>query len=66
MVEKFLIQEKGDIGRTVTRVKAVEWDERPLPKQPEHAYVLNTRQRVEKIWERMNKNRDKRLQEIDI
>ena len=66
MVEKFLIQENGDIERTVTRVKAVEWDERPLPKQPEHAYMLNTRQRVEKIWERMNKNRDKRLLEIDI
>ncbi len=66
MVEKFLIQEKGDIDRTVSWVKAAEWDERPLPKQPEHAYMLNTRQRVEKIWERMNKNRDKRLLEIDI
>jgi len=66
MVEGFLIQEKGDIDRTVSRVKVVQWDERSWPKQPEPAYMLNTQQRVKKIWERMNKNQDKRLKDIKI
>lgn len=66
MVENFLIQEKGDIDQTVSRVKEVQWDNRPWPKQPEPAYILNTRQRVETIWARMNKNKDKRLKDIKI
>ena len=57
LVEDFLIKEKGDIDRTVDRVKAVEWDKRSWPKQPETAYLLNTRHRVQKIWERMVNNR---------
>lgn len=55
MTEGFLIAEKGDIDRAALRVKAVEWDDRPWPKQPETAYLLNTRQRVKTIWARMNK-----------
>ena len=55
MAEGFLDQEKGDIDRSVLRIKAVEWDKRPWPKQPESAYLLNTRQRVKTIWQRMNK-----------
>ncbi len=51
--EGFLVQEKGDIDRTVSRVKAGEWDNREWPKQPESAYLLNTRQRVKTIWTRM-------------
>ena len=64
MVEEFLVQEKGDLEQTVSRVKEVQWDNRPWPKQPEPAYILNTRQRIEKIWERMHKNEDKRLTDI--
>ncbi|MCK5162423.1 MAG: MBL fold metallo-hydrolase [Desulfobacula sp.] len=61
MTERFLVQEKDDIDSVVSRIKAVEWDNRPWPKQPESAYLLNTRQRVTTIWERMNKNSDERL-----
>jgi len=53
MVETYLRADGGDIERVVSRVKAEEWDPRPWPKQPEPAYVLNTRARVEKVWERM-------------
>jgi 2-aminobenzoylacetyl-CoA thioesterase len=53
MVEKFLLAEHGDIERAVARVKAVEWDPKPFPKQVEPAYLLNTQARVQKIWERM-------------
>lgn len=55
MVEGFLKAEGGDIERSVVRVKAAQWDPKPVPKQPEPAYLLNTRARVEKIWERMQK-----------
>ena len=56
MTEGFLGEEKGDIDRAVLRVKAVEWDDRPWPKQPESAYLLNSRQRVKTIWARMNQH----------
>jgi len=55
MVEGFLRFEQGNIKRVVSRVKAWQWDPKPLPKQPEHAYLLNTQARVKKIWERMQK-----------
>jgi len=58
MVERVLLDEKGDIERTVKRIKAEQWDPRPLPKQPEPAYLLNTRARVKNIWERMRKSKN--------
>ncbi len=61
MAEGFLIQEKGDIKRVAFRIKALEWDNRPWPKQPETAYLLNTRQRVKIIWDRMNNNNASRV-----
>lgn len=55
MVEGFLRDERGDIERSIARVKTVEWDKMPFPKQPEPAYLINTRTRVEKVWERMQR-----------
>lgn len=56
MTEVFLAREKGDIDQAVLRIKAEEWDDRPWPKQPESAYLLNTWQRVNTIWNRMNRH----------
>ena len=56
MTEKFLVQEKGEIEKAVELVKKAEWDPRPWPKQPESAYLLNTWNRVNTIWNRMNRN----------
>ncbi|MFH1351366.1 MAG: MBL fold metallo-hydrolase [Pseudomonadota bacterium] len=53
MVEGFLRDEGADINRAVARVKAVEWDPKPAPKQPEKPYLINTQIRVKTIWERM-------------
>jgi len=55
MTEKFLLDEEGDIDRAVARVKAAEWPLIPFPKSPEQAYQFNTRIRVERIWERMQR-----------
>lgn len=57
MTETLLVQEKGDIDKVVERVKKAEWEPRPWPKQPESAYLLNTWQRVNTIWKRMQRNR---------
>jgi glyoxylase-like metal-dependent hydrolase (beta-lactamase superfamily II) len=55
MVEQFLLEEKGDIERTVARVKDFQWDDLPYPKQPEPAYLLNTRARVAHVRDRMER-----------
>ena len=60
-VEEWLRREAGDIDRVVARIKSEEWDPKPAPKQPESAYLLNTRIRVRKIWERMEKQAVGRL-----
>jgi len=53
MAEGFLLTVNGDIEQAAAMVKEAEWASAPSPKQPEYAYMVNTRTRVEKIWERM-------------
>ena len=48
-VKRYLKEEKGDVNRVVARVKTDEWDEKPLPKQPLEAYLINTKTRVRTI-----------------
>jgi hypothetical protein len=55
LVENSLRETGGDIEAAVTRVKADQWDNQPVPKQPEQPYLINTRQRVEVIRKRMQK-----------
>ncbi len=57
MVERFLLEEDRDVDRVVQRVKVQEWDPKPLPKQPERAYVINTKARVQTLLKRMEKRR---------
>ena len=52
MVEEFLEHEGGSITETVARIKAIEWDPKPWPKQPEMAYLLNTTAKVQNIQRR--------------
>ena len=56
-VERFLLDEDGDVDRVVRRVKIREWDPKPLPKQPEKAYMMNTKARVQTVLKRMVKKR---------
>jgi len=57
MVERLLREEGGEVERVVARIKAKKWDPKPLPKQPERAYVMNTETRVSIILERMKKRK---------
>ncbi|MBI5589325.1 MAG: MBL fold metallo-hydrolase [Deltaproteobacteria bacterium] len=52
LVETYLAEEHGDIGRVMTRIKAVEYDVKPEPKQPEPAYLLNLEARVKAVGKR--------------
>ena len=56
-VERFLLDEDRDIDRVVQRIKIQEWDPKPLPKQPEKAYIINTKARVGTVLKRMLKRR---------
>ena len=53
LVERLLSQEHGDVNRVVERVKLEEWEGKPLPRQPEKSYLLNTGIRVRNILNRM-------------
>lgn len=52
-VKRYLREEKGDIDRTVARVKMAEWDKKSLPKQPLEPYLINTRIRAKLIRKHM-------------
>ena len=57
-VERILRNTSGDVERTVRQIKDNEWENLSYPKQPEPAYLINTRARVRHIWERMNRSED--------
>ncbi|MBW1722981.1 MAG: MBL fold metallo-hydrolase [Deltaproteobacteria bacterium] len=56
-VEKMLMETGGDVEETVTRIKALQWEDLPYPKQPEAAYLINTRARVRHIRARLKRKR---------
>ena len=45
-VDRLLDEEQGDVEKVVARIKEVEYDHLPSPKQLESAYLLNCRARV--------------------
>lgn len=52
-VKRYLKEEKGDPDRVAARVKSVEWDPKPLPKQPLEAYMMSTKTRINTIRKHM-------------
>ncbi|HKI48780.1 MAG TPA: MBL fold metallo-hydrolase [Desulfobacteria bacterium] len=52
-VKQYLKEEEANIDRVVARIKADEWDEKPLPKQPLQAYLMSTKIRVKIILKHM-------------
>jgi len=49
MVRKFWYEEEGAMSRVIDRIKAVEYDDLPLPKQPEGAYRINLEARIKSV-----------------
>ena len=45
-VDRLLEQEHGEVERVMELVKSEEYDPRPMPKQPEAAYLMNLEARV--------------------
>lgn len=54
LVEECLREENGHIEKAALKVKRMEWDPEPWPKQPEGAYWLNTIARITSISDRMS------------
>jgi glyoxylase-like metal-dependent hydrolase (beta-lactamase superfamily II) len=55
--DEFLDQERGDVDKVVARIKAVEYDSMPDPKQPLTAYLLNLQARVRHLASRAKDDR---------
>ena len=53
MFERLLAEEHGDEACVAARVRALEYDPKPFPKQPEPAYLLNLAARVSVMKKRM-------------
>jgi glyoxylase-like metal-dependent hydrolase (beta-lactamase superfamily II) len=53
-VEELLLGEGGSIKSVVARIKAEEYDTRPLPRQPEKAYLLNLTTKVTHLAEKVS------------
>ena len=49
MVEEFWLKEKGDLGRVLQKIKEIEYDPLPTPKQPEPAFVINLEARIKSV-----------------
>lgn len=58
MVERALEAEGGDVPKTVLRIKALEYDPKPQPKQPEAAYLLNIEARVRHLARLLEKGKN--------
>ena len=54
LVESALIEFDGDVQKVISRVKAVEYDPVPEPKQIEAAYLINLEAKVRVIKKRMD------------
>lgn len=53
LVETSLIEEDGDMHKVIARIKAIEYDPVPAPKQIEPAYLLNLEAKVRVIKKRL-------------
>ena len=49
MVADLWRSEKGDLRRVMMRIKELEYDPLPLPKQPEPAYMVNLQARIKSL-----------------
>ena len=52
-VKELLGAEGGSVERVVARIKVEEYDSKPLPKQPEHAYLISLSARVRHLAEKI-------------
>lgn len=49
MVQEYWLKEKGDLRRVLQKIKEIEYDPLPTPKQPEPAFVINLEARIKSV-----------------
>ncbi len=54
LIRQCLKEEKGDMEKTVERVKQKEYDPQPEPKQPEPAYLLNLTAKIAAVKKKLD------------
>jgi hypothetical protein len=57
-VEEFWQRESHDMGRLMARIKELEYDPLPHPKQPEQACLANLGARVKSILDFLSKKKE--------
>jgi len=60
LLEEFLRSEGGDIQKVIAKIKAIEYDPKPEPRQFELSYLLNIEILVRHIAQRMEKDSNSR------
>jgi len=58
LVATCLEEEEGDVERVVERVRAIEYDPKTGPKQPEPAYLMNLQARIAAVQKRLQEGPD--------
>ncbi len=53
MVEEYWLKEKGDLRRVVQKIKQIEYDSLPAPKQSEPAFVINLEARIKSVLKQL-------------
>jgi 2-aminobenzoylacetyl-CoA thioesterase len=49
MVEEYWLKEQRDLGRVMKKIKKIEYDPLPMPKQSEPAFVINLEARIKSV-----------------
>ncbi len=55
LIEKRLIQEKGDVEKVMAHIRKIEYDPKPTPKQAEPAYLLNLAAKIQAVCRKIQK-----------
>jgi glyoxylase-like metal-dependent hydrolase (beta-lactamase superfamily II) len=54
MVEESWLKEKGDLRRVLKKIREIEYDPLPTPKQPELAYLINLEARIKSVLKHLD------------
>jgi hypothetical protein len=49
MVEDYWLKEKGDLRHVLQKIKEMEYDPLPMPKQSEPAFIINLEARIKSV-----------------
>ncbi|MGE5842333.1 MAG: MBL fold metallo-hydrolase [Deltaproteobacteria bacterium] len=61
VVEEYWHKERGDLRQVVRKIKEIEYDPLPMPKQPEPAFVINLEARIRSVLKHLGLEKEASL-----